>query len=237
MIKLTKGKIIAGLVVIAVTAMVILFYGPVCDWVSEHLSPERIEGFLKETGPLAPVFFILMQAAQVVAAPIPMQVIGLAGGYMFGTLWGTTYSLIGLTIGTAIAVWLARKYGRSLVERFVKKETLDKFDHLAEKGGLMAFFLIFLLPALPDDAICFIAGLTTIPMRQIVLIAFLGRLPGLLSLTIIGEQVRHGLSGAWAIGIITGIVVFVALIIIFKPQIEGFFARKKEEETPSSDDI
>ena len=237
MFKLTKGKVITALILLALVVLVVVFYGPVSNWISACVSPENIEKFLRDTGPLAPVIFILMQAAQVVAAPIPMQVVGLAGGYVFGVLWGTIYSLIGLTIGSAIAVWLARKFGRALVERFVKKETLDKFDHLAEKGGLMAFFLIFLLPALPDDAICFIAGLTTIPIRQIVAIAFLGRLPGLLSLTIIGEQVRHGLSGAWAIGIITAVVVFAALVIIFRPQIEGFFARKKEEETPSSDDI
>jgi uncharacterized membrane protein YdjX (TVP38/TMEM64 family) len=237
MFKLTKGKIITAVVILVLIALVVVFYGPVSNWIASCVSPENIEKFLRETGPLAPVIFILMQAAQVVAAPIPMQVVGLAGGYVFGVLWGTIYSLIGLTIGSALAVWLARKFGRNLVERFVKKETLDKFDHLAEKGGLMAFFLIFLLPALPDDAICFIAGLTNIPIRQIVAMAFLGRLPGLLSLTIIGEQVRYGLSGAWAIGLITAIVVFAALVIIFRPQIEGFFSRKKEEDTPSSDDI
>lgn len=222
-----KNKIIwwaVGFISLAALVVCAILYGPwLVNWFIETFKPESVQAFLEHTGPLAPVAFILMVAAQVIVAPIPMQVLGFAGGYMFGVWTGTVYGLIGLTIGTTIAVWLARKFGRKLVTRFVDATTLDKFDHLIEKGGLAVFFMIFLIPGLPDDAICFIAGLTVLPIRSIVFVSFLGRLPGLWYLSLLGDQVRSGTFDIVSMVIITSLVVFLGLLFIFHEQIENLF--------------
>ena len=176
--------------------------------------------------------FIGLQALQVLIAPIPMQVFGLASGYIFGAFWGTVYSMAGLTIGSFVAIWLTRIFGRRLVERFVKPETLGQFDHLAEKGGLPVFFLIFLLPALPDDAICFIAGLTALPIWALVLVAFLGRLPGLVALALTGEHLDNG---NLTVIIITGVVVFAALLLFLRPYIVKLFHKRDPAEESASE--
>jgi len=215
---------------------VFLFWEPLGDAFFSFIDKENIKAFLERTGPVAPLVFIGLQALQVLVAPVPMQVFGLAGGYIFGAFWGTVYSMIGLTIGSFAAIWLTRLFGRKLVERFVERATLEKFDHLAEKSGLLVFFMIFLLPALPDDAICFIAGLTKLPILALVLMAFLGRLPGLLALTLTGEHLD---DGNIALYMITALVVIAALIIIFRPQIESLFHRRhpkrKQRETADED--
>jgi uncharacterized membrane protein YdjX (TVP38/TMEM64 family) len=228
-LNIKKTFLFSSLVIIFL--VLVWFLGrPFFQWLVLILNPESIKLFLEETGPLAPFVFILLQALQVVLAPIPMQVVGLAGGYMFGSVLGTLYSMIGLTIGTASAVWLARVFGRKLVEKFVDAKTLYKFDHLVERSGLMVFFLIFLLPALPDDAICFIAGLSTLRIGSIVFVAVLGRLPGLFYLTIVGEQFRNGLSTAVTIMILTSVVLILGLIFIFRDKIEALFSRKEDDE-------
>jgi len=53
------------------------------------------------------------------------------------------------------------------------------------------FFLIFLLPAFPDDIISFIAGLTTIRIRTLVLISLAGRLPGYIMLCLAGNGLAY----------------------------------------------
>lgn len=217
-----------------IIALGVLFWNPIVEWTTVTFSREHIQSFLEMTGPFAPLAFIGLQALQVVVAPVPMQFFGLLGAIMFGAIWGTIYSLIGLTIGSFIAIWLARIFGRKLVQRFVEPETLDKFDHLAERGGLLVFFLIFLLPALPDDAICFIAGLTTLSIPALVLVAFLGRLPGLLALNLVGEQVWNGTDGTVTLIILTLVVVAVGLAFIFKPQIESLFVRLRHHEDENS---
>ena len=222
---------IAALIAAAVIVTIVVFWGPIADAAAELLSKERIKEFLDRTGPVAPLVFIGLQALQVLIAPIPMQVFGLASGYIFGAFWGTVYSMIGLTLGSFLAIWLVRLFGRRLVERFVKPETLEQFDHLAEKGGLPVFFLIFLLPALPDDAICFIAGLTALPIWALVAVAFLGRLPGLVALALTGEHLD---DGNLTVFIITGVVIFAALLIFMRPYIIKLFRKRDtSDETPA----
>lgn len=233
---LKQGTIITLAVAIGLIVLVFFLWHPISAWIGGFLDPEAIRIFLERTGPWAPVIFILLQAAQVVLAPIPMQVVGLAGGYLFGTFWGTVYSIIGLAIGSAVAIGLSRLFGRKLVERFVEPETLEKFDHLAEKGGLLVFFLIFLLPALPDDAICFIAGLTSLRLSSLIIVAVLGRLPGLLYLTLVGEQMRIGMDWVmWAI-LIASILLFAVAVWFLKPHVERWFSKGKEEPPKPTDE-
>jgi uncharacterized membrane protein YdjX (TVP38/TMEM64 family) len=54
--------------------------------------------FLKQTlrawGILAPVIFIALQALQVIIAPIPGEITGILGGFLFGEWLGLFYSTI-----------------------------------------------------------------------------------------------------------------------------------------------
>lgn len=147
---------------------------------------EQVEAVVAAAGAWGPVVFILMQSVQVIIAPIPGQVTALAGGYLFGPLWGLVYTTIGSSAGFVLVMFLARKLGRPFVERFVSPRALQKFDNLAECKGATVFLLIFLLPAFPDDAISFIAGLSTIPIKKLILISIIGRLPANAALSLTG---------------------------------------------------
>jgi uncharacterized membrane protein YdjX (TVP38/TMEM64 family) len=139
---------------------------------------EQIEAWIAGFGPWAPVVTIGLNAAQVLLAPVPGQIIGLTNGYLFGLWLGTLYSMIGLLIGTSVAMGLARRFGRPLVERLVPAESLEKWDRITRQQGPFFFFLIFLIPGLPDDIVCFVAGLSPLPLAQMVVLALVGRLPG-----------------------------------------------------------
>ena len=73
-----------------------------------------------------------VQILQVVAAPIPGEVTGLIGGYLYGPSIGTIYSTIGLTIGSWMAFVLARFFGLPLVEKAVKPSIIEKYDYFLE---------------------------------------------------------------------------------------------------------
>ena len=77
-----------------------------------------------------------------VIAPIPGQVITATGGYLFGW-WGILWTLIGTAIGGFIVFWLARKFGRPLIEKFFKKSSISKFEFIFNKN---ATFIIFIIP-------------------------------------------------------------------------------------------
>ena len=59
--------------------------------------------------------------------------------------------------------------------------------------------MIFLLPALPDDAVCFIAGLTRLPLWRLLLVGLAGRLPGMAVLAYVGANLDVRTSPAYAV--------------------------------------
>ena len=69
---------------------------------------------------------MLLQILQVVAAPFPGELTGVAGGYVYGETMGFVLSMVGLTIGSWVAFELASILGRPFVERFVSQEVLTQ---------------------------------------------------------------------------------------------------------------
>lgn len=190
--------------------------GPVLGLFRE---PERLEELLKGLGPAGPLAIIALQVAQVLAAPIPGQVVGLASGYLFGPWLGTLYSMIGLMLGTGLGVWLVRRWGRPVVERLVKAEVLARIDHFSQNLGMPLLFLVFLLPFLPDDAIILAAGLTDIPMPGILLAAFLGRLPGVLISAWLGTNAGALTPVQWAV-IAAATIAIAAPVYYYRNSLE-----------------
>jgi uncharacterized membrane protein YdjX (TVP38/TMEM64 family) len=148
--------------------------------------------FVDGYGVLAPLVFVALQAAQVVVAPIPGQVTAFASGYLFGSVRGTIYSLVGVTIGSAVAFWLSRRYGRPFVASVVREDLLVRFDAFVEEAGGVSLFVIFLVPGLPDDIICFVGGLTDIDLPKLVVISFFGRLPAYVLVNVSGSGLASG---------------------------------------------
>lgn len=139
-----------------------------------------VQAWVTGFGPWGPAATILLNIAQVILAPIPGQAVGLVNGYLYGVWWGTLYSLIGVEMGTALAMWLARRFGRPLVEKLVGAAQLRRWDRIARQQGAVFFFLVFVFPFLPDDVICFVIGLSPLSLPYMLLLAAVGRTPGLL---------------------------------------------------------
>jgi uncharacterized membrane protein YdjX (TVP38/TMEM64 family) len=180
---------------------------------------EQVREWLAQFGALGPFISILLNAAQVLLAPIPGQVVGLANGYLYGVLWGTTYSLIGVMLGTAIAMVLGRVLGRPIVERFVSPEHLDRWDDLTTKRGPIFVFLVFLLPLLPDDIVAFAVGLSPLSIPYMLVLTAIGRLPGLIVSSWVGANATSLSPVGWVIvGI--GALALAVLVLRYRNPLE-----------------
>lgn len=173
------------------------------------LDKEKMLRLLDSLGPLSFIGFILLQSAQVVAAPIPGEVTGLLGGFLYGPFLGVLLSTIGLTIGSYIAFALARTFGRPFVERFVDKNTMKRFDYLLHHKGAFLVFLLFLIPGFPKDYLCYILGLGHLTTAEFLVIGGTGRLFGTILLTLGGDYIRHHQYGRFSI------LVGIAIIVVF----------------------
>jgi uncharacterized membrane protein YdjX (TVP38/TMEM64 family) len=169
-----------------------LLWGQLGYVVSFLTDKEWVKSTLAAAGPLAPLVFILIQTLQVIFAPIPGEATGFIGGYLFGVPLGFLYSTLGLTLGSLGAFLIARWLEEHYVKRWIPGDILLKFDFLMERQGALISFILFLLPGFPKDYLCFILGLSRMPLKLFLLICIVGRLPGTLLLTLQGAKVYEG---------------------------------------------
>ena len=177
---------------------------------------EELRLWIDQFGVFAPLVFVLIQTLQVIVAPIPGQIVALVAGYLFGAVAGTVYSLTGVLIGSAIAFSLAKRYGRSLVEDVLHEDVVDRFDGFVERVGVPGLFVLVIIPGLPDDAICFLSGLTRWRLRSFMAVIAVGRLPAYVLTVYAGGELA---SGRFVQGIaLIGVVVSLSAIGYYKQE-------------------
>jgi uncharacterized membrane protein YdjX (TVP38/TMEM64 family) len=157
-------------------------------WFALITDREWIRTTVVSFGWAAPLVFLGIQIAQVLAAPVPGEATGFLGGYLFGTLPGFIYSSIGLGIGSVLNFGIGRFLGERFVRRFVQKEKFGRIDRMVNRQGIIAVFLMFIIPGFPKDYLSLALGLTTLPFKIFAVMAFLGRMPGTLVLSLKGAS-------------------------------------------------
>lgn len=198
--------------------------------------PKRLRIFVASFGPFAAGIFILVQVLQVVVAPVPGEVTGFVGGLLFGKMSGFILSTIGLTLGSLFAFSITRTFGMGFVEKVVKKEYIDKFNHFVTHKGLNITFVLFLLPGFPKDSLCYLLGITRIRLIDFLFMNIFGRLPGTLMLTLQGNAVKNGQYHAFFWLLVMSIAFTVILYFSRNYIIRGFdyavyiLMRKKQDE-------
>ena len=198
--------LVALLILAALIVPLILWRDPIR---AVFMEPQRLTAAVRSTGPWARLAFIGLYVAQSIAAPIPGQALNFAAGYLFGLIPGILYSWLGLILGTTAALLLARYLGRPLVQRLVAPAALEKMDRLAENRGLIFFFLVFLIPGLPDDIACFAAGLTSLPLLALIMVSAIARLPSVVASVWLGTHAQQLAWQGWLI--LAGLTVALAL--------------------------
>lgn len=104
------------------------------------------------------------------------------------------------------------------------RKHLERFDELIGGGGLWNFFLIFLLPVFPDDAACFLAGLTRLSIWKLAGVAVIGRLPGMAVLAFIGTEAGKQSMLAY---VVLGMALSVVLWL-YSDEAEAWLQRKRK---------
>ena len=188
-------------------------------------SRESIALYVERWGIWAPLVFVLIQAAQVVVAPIPGNITALAGGALFGWGMGFLLSSLGLLIGSLIAFWLGRYFGKPLVIRMVGPKVYERYEGLIARKGIWVLFLIFLIPFFPDDALCLLAGMTAMSVPLFMLLVTVGRLPGMLVANLAGSGLINLTLWQWAV--VAVICIGLGLVVFrHRDRIESFLYSK-----------
>lgn len=155
--------------------------------------PLMIKKMIMTYGKYGIVIFFLLQIIQVVVFFIPGEIIQIAGGYIYGTFWGSFISILGITFGSLIVFILSKRFGKPLVDRIIPEQNIKRFRGIwkSEKINIIVF-IIYLLPGMPKDAMAYICGISNINFRDFIIYSTIGRLPGIIISAYFGYNVNSG---------------------------------------------
>ncbi len=207
-----KIKVVYGVIILL--AILLLFYFlPDMTQLAKYADPYQLRVFIRKFGFLAPLVLIFLQTLQASFSVLPFYGVTIASGFVFGAFWGLIYALIGSFIGSAIAFLLARKYGINVLNKFVRKKDIVKFQHFFEGREGKALLLARFLPLFPNNVVSFTAGLTKMGFKQFNIISTIGFLFQILALTYFGDALSTGTVNWTIVGMIVLLVLFAFLII------------------------
>ena len=170
MVKKIKILVFAGVVILALIFIKDIFN-------QKFDSVESLQEYMKGYGLAAPLVLTVFQAFQVVVPVLPGYLGCAAGAVAFGTMPGFWCNYIGISGGSVIAYFLARKYGIDLVLTMFPKEQYIKWSGRIEKSRSFDWllFIAILLPLFPDDFLCYFSGLIQMNRRKFIWIIILGK--------------------------------------------------------------
>jgi len=180
--------ILTGLAVLLGLALV-LASGAV-DWFA---SPEDMAIWLRGIGAWAPLAVVLLMILHSVV-PFPAELLAACAGAVFGTVLGSVLVWIGAMLGAALSFWLARRFGRILIDRFLPARHAEALDKWSVEQGTLALLISRFIPVIAFNLINYSAGLTRVGFGTFLWTTALGILP----ITILSAWLgAHMISLSW----------------------------------------
>ena len=146
---------------------------------------------------------------------LPGLPISIAGGLIFGAVWGTVYTTIGANLGAAGAFLIGRYVARGMVERRIAgNASLRRIDDGVKRHGWRMLMITRLVPIFPFNIQNFVYGLTDIRLATYVLVSLVCMLPGTIAYNFAAGSVRTGDLGTTLSYLGVAAVFFVLLSLI-----------------------
>jgi uncharacterized membrane protein YdjX (TVP38/TMEM64 family) len=183
----------------------------------DSLDPALIESSIRDLGLWAPLAHVALFALATVFF-VPGAIFGLAGGALFGPLWGTVLNLGGAMLGASASFLIARY----LAADWVRRKAGGRLERLiagVEAEGWRFVAFTRLVPLFPFNLLNYALGLTRIPLTHYVLASLVCMAPGTLAYTWLGHAGREALAGD-ASAIRYGLIALALLAVVgFLPRL------------------
>lgn len=152
-------------------------------------SVDQLQANIASWGWAAWLAFIGIYAI-VALTPIPVTVMAVTGGLLFGVLEGTILSVIGVLIGCWGAYWIARGLGKHAVAKLLGSHYHTAERHL-DQAGFQAVVMLRLLPGFPYWPVNYGSGAFGVSQRDFLTASVVSVIPGQVSLVAIGNFISE----------------------------------------------
>lgn len=159
----------------------------------DRLDVAAIDAWLSGLGMAAPLAYLGLYAVGTIAF-LPGALFALAGGALFGPVWGALLNLVGATIGASLAFMIARHLAGDWVAARAGGRLKRLIDGVEAEGWRFVAF-VRLVPLFPFNLTNYALGLTRIDFAAYVVTSFVCMAPGAVAYTWLGFAGREALTG------------------------------------------
>lgn len=144
----------------------------------------------------------------------PITVLNFASGVLFGPFWGFVNGFVGSVLSAWFVYSVGEQLGRTRVRRLAGPWLNQISCHIGGRG----FFTVLLLrlaPMAPFSTVNLVIGASRIGLRSFLSATLIGLAPGVLALSVFGDQFenllrRPSLLNIWLLLVAAAIIAFVA---------------------------
>ncbi|GAB4118127.1 MAG: hypothetical protein Fur005_25710 [Roseiflexaceae bacterium] len=139
-----------------------------------------------QNSPYGPLIYILLYTIRPLLL-FPASLITIAGGFVYGPIWGVLYSIIASNASASVAFVVGRFFGQNvfhddattLIQRYAQRLRAYSFETV----------LTMRLSFLPFDLIGYITGFLHIRWEPYVLATAIGSLPSIVAIVLFGASI------------------------------------------------
>lgn len=200
-------RLLLVIVIFAVISIIVFF---VCK-AFNLTSLTTIRNFIESTGKWGLAVFIIIEllvATIFCFVPVLDDALILLGVVLFGAKIGFFASWVVIFVSSSILFFVGDKFGERLAIKLVGKKELEQAQDLIDTKSKILLPIVFLIPCLPDDALCIVAGMTKMKYWYFAIVALIFRGIDTLILCFLGGAIN------WAAITVVEWVIIVNLVII-----------------------
>ena len=169
--------------------------------------------FFYENKLLSVFIYIFFLVLEVIVLPLNSYPLVPLASSLFGWMAAAIYSLIGWTIGSFIAFFIAQKYGKPILTKIVSLKDIEKFEKRVPQENIF-LSVILLRIFFPTDIVSYALGLfTKMKKTSYILATLIGYAPMAFVIAYLGViSIRYQIIGF----IVGGLILLVGWWLMFK---------------------
>jgi len=226
----------AARAILAIVAGGLAVLGIALTWrytaLSEFAGPERVRHVLSaaQGAPWA-VFVVVAVFVLAGAMVLPLNMLILATAAVFGPWLGILYSGAGTMSSGLVMYFVGSRLGRKALDRMLG-ERFKRILSGLRRRGLLAVVTFRVLPLAPFTLVNLAAGASGIRFLDFFLGTLIGMIPGLVVMSIMGDQIVAILSNPGAMDIAI-LLLCVAVLIGLAVAAQALLSRHADHKEPN----
>lgn len=139
-----------------------------------------------QDNPFAPLAYIIVYAIRPLTL-FSSVLLTLAGGFLFGPVWGVVYTVIGANLSATVAFFIGRYFGQGVLDDETSSGWMQRYARRMRENSFETV-LIMRFIFLPYDLVNYLAGFLRIGYWSFLLATVIGSIPGTIAFVFLGSS-------------------------------------------------